>query len=158
MKIYCYPCQAWHVEGGSHQAVPLVEPYKETNSDRTRDFYDIQAQVGNSTAKQFSHDPFSYQYGVLDRLARMDYQRPAYIQEAPPVSVPAQFSRPEAAAPAQADQKAATAVLPELVVIDGDNPVCRGCGKTYRWPMEASRDDEYHLCLRCEHKGVTRDH
>jgi hypothetical protein len=45
------------------------------------------------------------------------------------------------------------ATLIEPPPIDADLVRCRSCQKGYRWPMEASRTDEHHLCLRCEYKA-----
>ena len=57
------------------------------------------------------------------------------------------LSDPVVARPQQTDAEPAAAPI-----LNADLVRCRSCKKGYRWPMEASRTDEHHLCLRCEYK------
>jgi hypothetical protein len=140
MMTFCGSCNKW-VQASSI-AQPFGTPYLCGHADGAVALEAPQQELGMWTT--LVHRPAGYGARYIMTEAEAMGQALATLR---------QEDGHEQASIAQA------VVAPGPVSVDAPAPIaadlvrCRSCQKGYRWPMEASRTDEHHLCLRCEYKA-----
>jgi hypothetical protein len=146
MMTFCGSCNKW-VQASSI-AQPFGTPYVCGHADGAVALEAPQQELGTWTT--LVHRPAGY--GAKYTMA--DYE-PGYRQALEQMN--ATYVQP-VDTQESLEQLSPLQPVPSIATSDTVAPIaddlvrCRSCQKGYRWPMEASRTDEYHLCLRCEYK------
>jgi hypothetical protein len=147
MMTFCGACNKW-VQASSI-AQPFGTPYVCGHADGAVALEAPQQELGTWTTLLHRHAGYGAKY-ILTEAEALGQAIPTRRQE----DGHEQASIAQAVvAPVPASVDVSAPIPAEPPPIDADLVRCRSCQKGYRWPMEASRTDEHHLCLRCEYKA-----